>query len=724
MISTFKKIFILFVLVLLGFGKASGKEGMWLPVLLDQLNIEDMQANGFKLSADDIYSINQACIKDAIVLFGRGCTGEIISDEGLILTNHHCGFGRIQSHSSVGNDYLTDGFWAMSRDEELPNPGLTVTFLRKMEDVTDRILNGVSDEMEADDRRITIYQNIGELKEEVIGDSHLNADVLPLFYGNQYFLFVYEDYLDVRLVGAPPSAIGKFGYDNDNWIWPRHTGDFSLFRIYAGEDNQPVVYSPDNKPYKPKKHLPISLKGVSENDFTMVMGYPGSTFQFITSHELKIITELSVPKKFDVRTIRMDIMDEEMKKSNAVYIQYASKYSGVTNAWKKWDGMLKGLDRLNAIEVKQKREAEFNDWVAGNQDRKEKYGNLMDDFKKIYAELETLYLANDYEREIVGSIEILRMASNLDRFLTDALSMDRSSEEYENAMKEFKEDINSYFKDYYQPIDQRIFQRLIEVYQTDLEPEFHPELFTGRLKKKYKNDYKKFTDWVYKKTILTDQQSLLDLADNFNEKTAKKVQEDPAYQLRKQFDTVLGISGSEYDQLRALLSQKYRLYVEGLMEMEKETVFYPDANLTMRITYGKVEEYFPRDAVRYGYLTTLKGVIQKEATGGYDYVVPDRLKTLYREKDFGPYGVDGTMPVCFIASNHTSGGNSGSPVLNAEGQLIGLNFDRGWEGTMSDYMYDPEQCRNIAVDIRYVLFIIDKYAGAGHLIDELTLIGE
>jgi len=722
--NAISKIIFLFLVVQLGLGSAFGKEGMWLPVLLDQLNIADMQERGFKLTAEDIYSINQACIKDAIVLFGGGCTGEIISDDGLIITNHHCGFGRIQSHSSVENDYLTDGFWAMSRNEELPNSGLTVTFLRKMEDVTERILNGVTDEMEAKDRRIIIYQNIEELKEEIVGESQLQADVRPLFYGNQYFLFVYEDYLDIRLVGAPPSAIGKFGYDSDNWIWPRHTGDFSLFRIYAGEDNQPAKYSPDNKPYKPKKHLPISLKGVNENDFTMVMGYPGSTYQFLTSHELKIITELSVPKKFNVRTIRMKIMGEEMKKNNAVYIQYASKYSGVTNAWKKWDGMLKGLIRLNAIKVKQKRESEFNNWVAGSQDRKEKYGGLMDDFEKIYTELEPLYLANDYEREIVRSIEILRMASNLDRFMVDALSMERSSLEYEVARKKFIGSINSFFKDYYQPIDQKIFERLVEVYQTDLEPVFHPELFTSRLEKKCQNDYKKFTDWIYKKTMLTDQQALLDLADNLNEKAVKKIQKDPVFKLKKQFDAILGISGYEYDQLRALLSQKYRLYVEGLMEMESETVFYPDANLTMRITYGKVEEYYPKDAVRYGYITTLKGVIQKEAIGGYDYVVPEKLKTLYQKKEYGRYGVDGTMPVCFIASNHTSGGNSGSPVLNAEGHLVGLNFDRGWEGTMSDYIYDPEQCRNIAVDIRYVLFLIDKYAGAGHLIDELTLIGE
>jgi len=720
--NIFHTFFIFSALVVLGLFKASAKEGMWLPVLLDQLNIEDMQSMGFKLTAEDVYSINQACIKDAVVLFGRGCTAEIISDEGLLLTNHHCGFGRIQSHSSVENDYLTDGFWAMSRDEELPNPGLTVTFLRRMEDVTDRVMEGVTEEMDASDRVAILRENIENLKEEITGDSHLKVDVLPLFYGNQYFMFIYEDYPDVRLVGAPPSSIGKFGYDTDNWIWPRHTCDFSLFRIYAGAGNQPAEYSPDNKPYKPKQYLPVSLEGVKEEDFTMVMGYPGSTFQFLTSHELKIITELSVPRKYDIRTIRMNIMNEEMMKSNAVYIQYASKYSGVTNAWKKWDGMLKGLEKLNAIEVKQEREAAFNEWVSGSAERVNKYGSLMDDFARIYADMEPLYLANDYEREIVSSIELLRMASNVDRFITDALSMDKNSEDYDKAKNSFIGNINSFFKDYYKPIDKKIFERLVEVYQTDLDPVFHPDLFTNRLEKKYKNDYAKFTDWIYKKTIMTDQQALLDFADNFSEKRARKILKDPALKLRKQFDMVLGISGYEYDQLRSQLLQKYRLYVKGLMEMEKETVFYPDANLTMRVTYGKVEDYYPRDAVRYGYMTTLKGVIQKEATGGYDYIVPDKLKRLYEEKDYGPYGVDGTMPVCFIASNHTSGGNSGSPVINAEGQLIGINFDRGWEGTMSDYMYDPDQCRNIAVDIRYILFIIDKFAGAGHLIEELDIV--
>jgi len=717
----FRRFIILYLIGFLTSHFSFAKEGMWLPLLLEKLNIEDMQANGLQLTAEDIYSINQACLIDAVILFGGGCTGEVISDKGLLITNHHCGLSRIQSHSTIENDYLTEGFWAMAPGDELPNPGLEVSFLRRMEDVTSQVLQGVFPETDEIDRYKIISEHIDEISKKNIEGTHYHAEIKPFYYGNQYFLFVYEIFKDVRLVGAPPSAIGKFGWDTDNWIWPRHTGDFSLFRIYADKDNMPAEYSPDNVPYKPGKHLSISLKGITKNDFTMVIGYPGSTFQFLTSWDLKTMMNTSVPNKIKVRTIRMNIMQEEMLQSNEVMIKYASKYSRVTNAWKKWIGMLKGLEKIETVTKKEEFEKAFAEWTDSDPERKKHYGDLLSKIESICIEQDAICLANDYYTEIVMAIEIFNLASELRNVIEEFEDETISHDEFQKALNAFSIYAKGFYSDYHEPIDRKIFRQLMEVYHQDLSSDYQPEMFT-EVETKFKSDFGLFTDWLFRKTILTNEYKLNKLIENFNKKSIRQIKKDPAYALFNQFKTKLNGVMYLYGQLGYLIDYQYRIYIQGVMEMFPDKVFYPDANLTMRITYGSVEDYYPRDAVQYDYYTNLEGVMEKESQEIYDYFIPDRLKELYHTKDYGDYGIGGRMPVCFIASNHTSGGNSGSPVINAEGQLIGINFDRNWEGTMSDYIYDPDQCRNIILDIRYVMFIIDKYANAGYLIDEMTVI--
>lgn len=688
-------------------------EGMWLLSLLKNHTIEEMQAEGFKLTAEDIYSVNEACLKDAVVIFGGGCTGEMISDKGLVLTNHHCGFGAIQSLSSVENDYLTDGFWAMSRDEELPNPGLSVRFMRYMKDVTDEVLEDVTEEMNTKEQDDAIQAKIGELVAEEVGDTELEARVSAMFYGNQYFLFVYEQFPDVRLVGAPPSAIGNFGEDNDNWMWPRHTGDFSIFRVYANSDNMPAEYSPDNVPYVPRKYFEISMEGVKEGDFTMLMGYPGSTRQFLYSEYLDYWHNTEMPLRVDLRTKRLDIMEKYMKTSDTVRIQYASKFRGVSNAWKKWQGAVRGLDRLNATERKLELESAFSEWVSADDLRGEAYGDLLPGFSEIYSELTGLEKVSAMMSESVLSVELLRQS------LTVKTLMER-----EVPADDILQRLSGFYKDYYMPIDREMFAVMVAYLYNNLDGAYRPGFFE-EIEKKYKLDFEKFAEKVFEKSPLTSEEAaagLIEVYRNKPDKALKKIEKDP---LTRYTDQIRSIYMQELGQVRVLeasLDHYYKRYVKALMEFMPDKTFYPDANFTMRLTFGKVEGYEPMDAVEYEYYTTLSGVIEKNKLGRPDYSVPEKLIELYESKNYGPYGVDGTMPVCFTASNHTSGGNSGSPVLNDEGQLIGINFDRNWEGTMSDEMYDPEMCRNISVDIRYILFIIDRFAGAGYLLDEMTLV--
>lgn len=693
-------------------------EGMWLPLLLKEKNIEEMQSMGLKLSAEDIYSVNNASLKDAIVIFGGGCTGEVISNQGLLLTNHHCGYGSIQSQSSVENDYLTDGYWASTLDEELPIPGLKATFLVRMEDVTDAVLEDINVLHPTDEETRLIEFRIDSLEDLAIEGTNYTSTIKPFYYGNEYYLFVYEVFNDVRLVGAPPSSIGNFGGDPDNWMWPRHTGDFSLFRIYANEDNMPAGYDEDNVPYKPRKHLKISTSGIEEGDFTMVFGYPGSTEQFLTSHHVDYVLNQSLPEKVDIRTERLEIMEKYMKSSDKIRIQYASKQKRVSNAWKKWQGMIRGLKRLDAIQKKETLQQEFQQWAQNPANSK--YQGLIAEFNETYQDYHLIYFADEMIWETLMSVEIVRFASNF-----SALVESYGVEGVDNdaLLNWIKGRANGFYKDYHAPLDEEMMHTMLQAWFTKTNAQYFPEEIQDEIMSKYKGDYQAYAEKIMQKSIFSKEEETMELINGFSEKDKKKITRDPIYKLYNAFrDVYLFEINDQVATLENRLDSLYRIYVTGLRTMQDDKVFYPDANFTLRITYGKVQGYYPRDGVSYNYFTTLDGVFEKEAQGHEDYQVPEKLESLYKNDEFQPYGSDSTMNVCFIASNHTSGGNSGSPVLNADGHLIGLNFDRNWEGTMSDIMYDPSQCRNISVDIRYVLFVMDNFAGADHLIEELTIV--
>ena len=650
-----KRFFLLFSFLALSFLPLRADEGMWLPALISQ-RIEDMQAKGFKLSAEDIYSVNQACLKDAVVLFGSGCTGELVSDEGLLFTNHHCGYGYIQKHSSVEHDYLKDGFWAMNRSQELPNPGLTVRFLERMEDVTALVLKGYKAKMTEERRQALVKKNAERLQEEAVKEGNgLKASVEALYYGNQYFLFVFREYRDIRLVGAPPSSIGKFGGETDNWMWPRHTGDFSIFRIYAGKDNLPADYSEDNIPFTPKKSLKISRQGVREGDFTFVYGCPGSTQEYVHSEAVRYIQDISDPEKIALRTTRLQIMKKYMDQSQAVRIQYSSKYAGVANAWKKWQGEEKGLRKNKVVPVKQEYEKRFAEWATGT-----RFEGLTDRLKTLYAARNPIFRAYEYYNETVRSVEKLRMAAgyNVDP------------------------------KDYYRPIDEETFVAMMTAFDKALDDSFKPALFLEK-----RAAYKDMAAW--KDAVFADEQEAKALAEA----------------LEAYFYNVLNPQVRELNQA---INLTYRDYMQGQMEFEKEKVFYPDANLTLRVAYGHVEGYRPADAIYYFPVSTLRGIMEKDNPDIFDYNIPQTLRDIYAQ------GGHEDQPVCFLATNHTTGGNSGSPVLNAEGNLIGINFDRVWEGTMSDLVFDPEICRNISLDVRYILFTIQEIGHAGYLLNEMN----
>ena len=711
-----RQIFILTVLLSASFS-AFAREGMWIPTLLQKYNIEEMTQMGFKLSAEDVYSVNHASLKDAVVLFGSGCTGEVISDDGLLITNHHCGFDQIQRHSSVANDYLSNGFWAMNRSEELANPGLTVRFLVKMEEITERMRMKTSDNSKPVMPLDTTRQNIEKIKKEYLAGSDYSADIKPLFNGNQYFIYIYEVFKDIRLVGAPPVSIGKFGGDTDNWIWPRHTGDFSLFRIYAGKDNKPAPYSPKNVPYRPKKSFAINLKGVKEGDFTMVFGYPGTTQRYIPSQAVNLIVNQSDPAKVAIRTLKLNIWAERMKTDPKIRIQYASKYVSAANAWKKWQGEVKGLKRLDAINLKEKGEREFQEWVMADPVRAEKYDSVMEEFERLYSEFQPYQLANDYYTECIqrGS-DILMLAARLETLetITDQAKLD-------TELKKVREYLVGYYKDYDLGTDEKVWSALIKQYAENVSRKFIPEKVIKLIPE---IGTPKFTRKTYLKSILSDSLKINKLISNFGQKSIKELQKDPVYALfkmiKQQYQSTVE---PNYKTVIHKISAVQHEYTAALLEMKKGDRMIADANLTLRVAYGRIEGYKPEDGVFFKSTSTLKGVIEKDNREIPDYNVPELLRKLYKSKDYGQYANEsGEIPVAFCASNHTTGGNSGSPVLNSNGELIGVNFDRCWEGTMSDIIYDPDQCRNIALDIRYALFIIDKFAGAGYLLKEMNLV--
>ena len=687
-----KRFFPVFLFLLVASPLLRADEGMWLPALISQ-RIADMQAKGFKLTAEDIYSVNQASLKDAVVLFGSGCTGELVSDEGLLFTNHHCGYSYIQRHSSVEHDYLKDGFWAMNRSEELQNPGLTVSFLERMEDVTSEVLKGYVEGMSEAQRDSVVRANSAVITRAATAEGKgLRANVEALYYGNQYFLFVFRVYRDVRLVGAPPSSIGKFGGDTDNWMWPRHTGDFSIFRVYADKDNNPADYSPDNVPYKPKKSFKISRAGVKEGDFTFVYGCPGSTKEYAMSEDVRYVSEFSDPQKIALRTLRLDNMKKYMDMSQTVRIQYSSKAASVSNSWKKWQGEAKGINKNNVVEVKRDFERRFSAWAKGT-----RYDGLVERLDSLFARRNPYYLAYEYYTETARAIELLSFASNVRNSLGNAQSKASTAE--------------SFFKDYFRPIDEENFVALMDAFGKNLPEEFQPAYYKEKMAAY--GSAQAWADDLYARTIFLDKDKVLALSASDEE----KVLADPAYEMYRAFYDWY------YDELRPVINETnseinlaYRDYMQGQMDFEKDKAFYPDANLTLRVAYGHVEGYTPSDGVYYYPVSTLKGIIEKDDPNIFDYDIPQRLRDIYAE------GGHEDQPVCFLATNHTSGGNSGSPVINADGNLIGINFDRVWEGTMSDIVFDPEICRNISLDIRYLLFCIEHIGGATYLFDEMTFV--
>jgi len=716
-----KQISFLLILIFLSAPFLRADEGMWIPLLLKKYNIKDMQAKGFKLTAEDIYSINKASMKDAVMIFGGGCTAELISDQGLIITNHHCGFGAIQKHSSLEHDYLTDGFWAMKKKEELANSGLTVKFLERMADVTKQVLKNVTSNMTEKERQKEIYKQIRIIEASNTNNGKFGAKVKPFFYGNQYYLFVTKVYKDVRLVGAPPSAIGKFGGDTDNWMWPRHTGDFSLFRIYADKNNEPATYSEDNVPFKPKKHFPISLKGVKKGDFTMVFGYPGSTEEYLTSFAVKMISEVENPHQIKIRQAKIDIMKKYMNADPAVRIKYASKYAGVSNYWKKWIGENRGLKKLNAVQKKQDFEKAISIWMKKDNARNKKYGNLLTQYETLYKGLTPNKLAQDYFYEAFYRLDMVKLVSPYRRLA--GIENDTTQDVIDRTVGFLKKRVAGNFKDYHKPLDKEMFEKILAIYYKNMDKKYHPTEFAF-VEKKFKSDFQKYGDYIYNKSIFTDKARLNKFLDSYKHKSSvKKLKKDPVFRLFTSFiDVYIDKVQKPITQTNLELDSLNRIWMQAIMDYRKGQNLYPDANFTLRVTYGKVNTYFPKDGVQYLHYTTLDGIMEKDNPDIYDYKVPEKLKELYNNKDYGQYAEDGKVHVCFTASNHTSGGNSGSPIINGEGHLLGVNFDRNWEGTMSDIMYDPDQCRNISIDIRYALFIIDKFAGAGYLLDEMTLI--
>ena len=696
-------------------------EGMWLPMLLKQLNEKDMKKMGMKISAEDIYSVNKSSMKDGVVLFGRGCTGEVISKEGLLLTNHHCGFGQIQDHSSLDHDYLKDGFWAKNHAEELPNPGLTVTFIIRMEDVTAKMIEGLDKITDETERENLITQRSMELVKDAVANTHYEALIKPMYNGNEYVLFVTEVFRDVRLVGAPPQSIGNFGKDSDNWVWPRHTADFSLFRIYAGKDNKPADYSPDNVPFQPRYHFSISTSGIKENDFTMVYGFPARTNEYLTSNAVDQIVNLSNPLKVDLRGQRLDVMNKYMSADRGVFIKYADKYSGVSNYHKKWAGEAKGLMRAHAIDKKKEFESKFQSRVDADP-KFSAYKNLLSDFNREYATLKDIQPELDLFNEALLTIEILRFANGF-RELTNG-SVDLKSEKGKEILANQKKRVAEFFKDYYSPLDREIMTAMLKSYYNKSVKPVSPDFIAGLSAQASTNDVEVVTTVVFDSSFLDDEQAVSKLLENPDSAAIAKLKGDIAYKLAVfYFDQYRNVVLKNYNGVMARLIPMNRLYVKAQREVIPEKRYYPDANQSLRVAYGKTEGYSPADGVNYTWFTTADGLLQKSNSGVVDYSIPERLKELIQKKDFGPYAdKDGQLHTCFAASNHTTGGNSGSPVFNAKGQLIGTNFDRNWEGTMSDVYYDINQVRNITADIRYTLFIIDKFAGATHLVNEMTII--
>ncbi|MBK8701965.1 MAG: S46 family peptidase [Saprospiraceae bacterium] len=692
--------------------QASAGEGMWLPHLLKALNESEMKSMGMKLKAEDIYSVNKGSLKDAIVHFGGFCTAEVISSQGLLLTNHHCGYDNIQSHSSLEKNYLRDGYWAKNTTEELTNPGLFARFIEEIADVSTDVLKGVTPGMSAAEKQSVIDINIRNYKSKFTLDKFHELEVRPFFAGNQYLAFFMVRYNDVRLVGTPPESIGKFGADTDNWVWPRHTGDFSLFRIYAGPNNEPADISENNKPFTPKHSMPISLDGIQEGDFTMVFGFPGRTDEYLPSIAVDQIMTHSDPAKIAVRDAALNIMNKYMRNDESTRLKYASKYATIANSWKKWIGEAKGLKSTNAVGKKKTFEAEFEKRAM----KAKQYTGLIPQFNALYTANLEASLVRDYFSEAPNrNIEMLRLMGSLRNLVQ---TYEKSGEKDYLKMKDrLSAFMQEFYQDFSADIDKEIFVSLMQICRDNLAKKYMPASTEGK-------SFEVLGDVLYGASPFTSWEKSSAVLGKSPQECIDIIKNDPMYQMAMEWNEIIRLNvNPEFEKNRRQIDSLQSIYMKAQMELFPEKKFYPDANSTLRVTYGKVQGYKPKDAVYYNPVTYLDGVMEKYVPGDYEFDVSQKLIQLHEDKDYGPYAdKTGKLPVCFLGSNHTTGGNSGSPAIDAHGNLIGLNFDRVWEGTMSDINYDASICRNIMVDARYVLFVIDKFAGAKRLIDEMKLV--
>ncbi len=695
-------------------------EGMWLPLLLRQLNEPQMKKLGMKMSADDVYSINQGSLKDAVVSFGGGCTGGVVSAQGLLLTNHHCGHSRIQALSTPDKNLLEDGFWAKSLAEEMPSQGLFVTFIIRIDDVTQAALQGVNASMSERERQSAIDKNLEGIRNNATRESWQNVFVRPFYDGNQYYLFVTETFNDIRFVGAPPESIGNFGHDTDNWIWPRHTGDFSVFRIYADKNNRPAAYSPDNVPYRPKHFLPVSISGIKEGDFTLTYGFPGRTTLYLPAAAIDMQVNVLNPIRVGIRDQVLAIMDAAMRADPEVKLQYASKQAGVSNAWKKWIGETQGLKRVGGLEQKRRMEDEFRRRVAANPAWSTAYGQLLPEMERLYAELTPLATARDYFNETTRQIELFRLASFIDQALR--LHDTQGPEAAKARSAQLTGAMNNFYKNYRQEIDRQLFERLMVIYFDKVPAPAQPP-YAVDLYNQHGRSAARLAEATFAATQLTDPAKALAMLESDWANALEALRNDPALRLYREINE----AGAEKilrpaSALQEKLTPLQRSYMQALMEVFPERKFAPDANGTLRVSYGQVSGYRPRDAVRYEPVTYLDGVMEKYKPGDYEFDVPEKLRSLYAAKDYGRYGENGRMPVCYITTGHTTGGNSGSPTFDAYGNLTGLLFDGAWEGVVSDYYFSEEINRSIIVDVRYILFVMDKFGDAGHLVNEMNLV--
>ena len=704
---------------------SSADEGMWLPMFIKKLNMSDMREKGLQLTADEIYSINNSSLKDAIINFNGYCTGEVVSSNGLILTNHHCGYDAIQNHSLGENDYLGDGFWAKTHKEELPNEGFFVKFLISMKDVSKEVLDSIDYSTVESVREKLVGERIERIKKREIGDSNYEAEIKSFFGGNEYYLFVYEKYSDIRLVGAPPESIGKYGGDTDNWMWPRHTGDFALFRIYTAPDGSPAEYDEKNIPLVPKHHLPISLDGVQEGDFTMIMGYPGGTDRYLSSFGVKSAIETYNPTVVKIREEKLNILNKHMRADRDINIMYASKKARISNYWKYYIGQTRGLKRLNVYQKKQDLENLFSKFANSTKSNQSIYGDVLSTIEAAHKKLSETTLSRVYLNEAAWSgPSFVRLARRSERFIRALESGDEAK--IVAAKESFEELIRDNFKEYKKEIDKEIFVKMMEMYSEGVPSDQVPEAIAS-LTKKYRGNFQKWGNDLYDRSVFVDENKITSLLDNLNmnflDLTISELKNDPAFKIQKSvLDNYFSKIRPQNAESEKSLAIAQRLFIDGLRKMSPNKKFYPNANFTMRLTYGSVGSYSPGNAVEYDFITTLDGVIEKMDNDNPEFIVPEKLVELHKNRDYGQYGnPDGSLSVCFISNNDITGGNSGSPVINSKGHLVGCAFDGNWEAMSGDIAFESQLQRTISVDARYILFIIDKFAGASNIINELTL---